>query len=223
MSVIDDDFYDDGRTSFEELLAQGEYESKKDNIISGFKVFQKKYVYKSIILQMTLVVLGLLSQIMTVVSASEGEDVSFSKMLIIMCVILGVYILMRPRSTLKKLDKILGQLDGTVYKAEIYTNKIIISTLYDPYISKQEESHESDEEKSAEDSDGDDAEDNIPPATVIHLDNSAVEIVDCSEIFVVYIKKVNVFVIPKSAFKPYEVSLIKEKLSNIMGVRYKEN
>lgn len=223
LSVIDDDFYDDGRTSFEELLAKGEYESKKDNIISGFKIFQKKYVYKSIILQMTLVVLGLLSQIMTVVSASEGEDVSFSKMLIIMCVILGVYILMRPRSTLKKLDKSLGQLDGTVYKAEIYTNKIIISTLYDPYISEQEESNESDEEKSAEDSDGDDAEDNIPPATVIHLDNSAVEIVDCSEIFVVYIKKVNVFVIPKSAFKPYEVSLIKEKLSNIMGVRYKEN
>lgn len=223
LSVIDDDFYDDGRTSFEELLAKGEYESKKDNIISGFKVFQKKYVYKSIILQMTLVVLGLLSQIMTVVSASEGEDVSFSKMLIIMCVILGVYILMRPRSTLKKLDKSLGQLDGTVYKAEIYTNKIIISTLYDPYISEQEEPTESDEEKLAEDPDGDDSEDNIPPATVIHLDNSAVEIVDCSEIFVVYIKKVNVFVIPKSAFKPYEVSLIKEKLSNIMGVRYKEN
>ncbi len=221
MALLEDDFYDDGRNSFEELLAQGEYESRKENILAGFKVFQKKYVYKSIALQMILVILGIASQLMTVVTAAEGEDVSFSIMLIILCIILGIYIIMRPKNIYKKLEKSLGELDGTIYKSEIYTNKIIITTLYDPYIS--EEAEKAAEEEKIEENNEASEEDELPPATVIHLDNAAVEIVDCSDMFVVYIKKVNVFVIPKSAFKPYDVTAVKDKLSNIMGVRYKDN
>lgn len=226
MSIIDDDIYDNGRESPEELLASGEYESKKENILAGFKVFQKKYIYKSVIFQLVLVVLGMASQIMNIAAAKEGEDVSFSYMLTLMCVILGIYIFMRPRSTFKKLEKSLGELNGTVYKAEIYTNKIIISILYDTYINdeekeKAEEDKQEEKQEENENSDSDAAE--LPPATVIHLDNGAVEIVDCKEMFVVYIKKINVFVIPKSAFKPYENDEIRNRLSNIMGVRYKEN
>jgi len=41
--------------------------------------------------------------------------------------------------------------------------------------------------------------------------------------YIVYVKKINVFVIPKSAFTPEENTEIKNRLSNIMGVRYKEN
>ena len=222
MSIIDDDIYDNGRESPDELLASGEYESKKENILAGFKVFQKKYIYKSVIFQLVLVVLGMASQIMNIAAAKEGEDVSFSYMLTLMCVILGIYIFMRPKNTFKKLEKSLGELSGTVYKTDIYTNKIIISTLYDPYINSEEkENDEAEERKQEENENGDDAE--LPPATVIHLDNGAVEIVDCKEMFVVYIKKINVFVIPKSAFKPYENDEIRNRLSNIMGVRYKEN
>ena len=222
MSIIEDDIYDNGRESPDELLASGEYESKKENILAGFKVFQKKYIYKSVIFQLVLVVLGMASQIMNIAAAKEGEDVSFSYMLTLMCVILGIYIIMRPKSTFKKLEKSLGELSGTVYKAEIYTNKIIISTLYDPYINDEEkENADAKEDDKEENENGDAAE--LPPATVIHLDNGAVEIVDCKEMFVVYIKKINVFVIPKSAFKPYENDEIRNRLSNIMGVRYKEN
>lgn len=222
MSIIDDDIYDNGRESPEELLASGEYESKKENILAGFKVFQKKYIYKSVIFQLVLVVLGMASQIMNIAAAKEGEDVSFSYMLTLMCVILGIYIFMRPKSTFKKLEKSLGELSGTVYKAEVYTNKIIISTLYDPYINDEEKENADAKEDDKEENEKDGAAE-LPPATVIHLDNGAVEIVDCKEMFVVYIKKINVFVIPKSAFKPYENDEIRNRLSNIMGVRYKEN
>ena len=219
LSVLDDDIYDDGRSSFEELLAKGEYKSSKEDILKGFKLFQKKYVYKSVGIQMLIVVLGLVSQILTIFTASEGEDVSFSYMLIVMCVILGGYFLIRPKNTFRKLEESLGELEGTVYEAEIYTDKIKISTLYDPYISEEAE-----KEAEAENNDNqeeNDPDNDLPPATIIHLDNSAVEIVESSELFVVYIKKLNVFVIPKSAFKPYEVMEIKNRLSNIMGVRYK--
>ena len=221
MSVLDDDIYDDGRRSFEELLAKGEYKSSKEDILKGFKIFQKKYVYKSVFIQMLIVVLGLVSQILTIMTAGENDDVSFSYMLIVMCVVLGGYFLIRPKNTFRKLENSIGELEGTVYEAEIYTDKIKISTLYDPYISEEakKESELAESEKKSDDES--DPEDELPPATIIHLDNSAVEIVESSELFVVYIKKFNVFVIPKSAFKPYEVMEIKNRLSNIMGVRYK--
>lgn len=225
LSVLDDDIYDDGRRSFEELLAKGEYKSSKEDILKGFKLFQKKYVFKSVCIQMLIVILGLVSQILTIATAAENEDVSFSYMLIVMCVVLGGYFLIRPKNTFRKLENSLGELEGTVYEAEIYTDKIKISTLYDPYISEeaQKEAEAAEKEMQSDDtSNGEnDNEEELPPATIIHLDNAAVEIVESSELFVVYIKKFNVFVIPKSAFKPYEVMEIKNRLSNIMGVRYK--
>ena len=216
-----DDIYDDGRESISELLAEGEYESSRDQILQGFKIFQKKYVYKTVAIQMTLVILAIATQLVNIFMGTD-RDVSFSWMLIVMCVVLGGYLLMRPKNTYKKLEAGLNEIEGTVYKAEIYTDNIKISTIYDPYIKKEED------EKSSENSDNNSAEekneeDELPPATVIHLDNSAVEIVECSEIYLVYVKKVNIFVVPKSAFKPYENMEIKNRLSNIMGVRYKEN
>ncbi|MGN0643201.1 MAG: hypothetical protein ACI4JJ_08635 [Huintestinicola sp.] len=232
--ILDDDIYDDGRGSYEELLAKGEYESSTENILKGFKVFQKKYIYKSVALQMLLVLLGLASQIMAIVTAGENEDVSTSYFLSAVCVVLGVYILLRPRNTLSKLEKSIKELKGTIYSAEIYTDKIKISTVYDPYISDEAEEEEISEKEKVEKTDSEetktdsenseDTEDSEEiPATIVHLDNSAVELIDTPDLYVLYIKKVNVFVIPKSAFKPYEVMEIKNRLSNIMGVRYKEN
>lgn len=224
-TILDDDIYDDGRGSFEELLAKGEYESSTENILKGFKVFQKKYIYKSVALQMLLVLLGLASQIMAIVTAGENEDVSTSYFLSAVCVVLGVYILLRPRNTLSKLEKSIKELKGTIYSAEIYTDKIKISTVYDPYISDEAEAEErSEKEKLEKNESGEENESEETeeiPATIVHLDNSAVELIDTPDLYVLYIKKVNVFVIPKSAFKPYEVMEIKNRLSNIMGVRYK--
>ena len=79
------------------------------------------------------------------------------------------------------------------------------------------------EKEAEEESEAEGEEDDTPPATIIHLDNSSVEITDCSDMYIVYVKKINVFVIPKSAFTPEENTEIKNRLSNIMGVRYKEN
>lgn len=218
MSILDEDIYDDGRASFEELLAKGEYESNTETIMKGFKLFQKKYVYKSIALQLMLVVLAVASQLLNIFYAAEGDDVSFSYMLVIMCAVLAVYILIRPKNSSRKLEESIKELSGTVYQAEIYTNKIIITTLYDAYKSDDEEENNVEDEENPEDAS---AEDNGPPATIIHLDNGGVEIVESDDIFVVYIKKLNMYVIPKSAFKPYELEEIKNRLSNIMGVRYK--
>ena len=209
-----DDVYDGRKVS--ELIAEGEYKSSKEEILRGFKIFQKKYVYKSVAVQMTLVVLAIITQLVNIVMGAD-RDVSFSWMLVVFCVILGGYLLMRPKNVYRKLDSSLGELEGAVYKVEIYTDSLKISTIHDTYISEEAEK-EAEEESEAEGE-----EDDTPPATIIHLDNSSVEITDCSDMYIVYVKKINDFVIPKSAFTPEENTEIKNRLSNIMGVRYKEN
>ena len=47
--LLDDDNYDEdeGGGYPSELLATGQYESRSEVILKGFKVFQKKYVYKN--------------------------------------------------------------------------------------------------------------------------------------------------------------------------------
>lgn len=223
-----DEMYDDGRVSFDELLAKGEYESSSSDILAGFKIFQRKYVYKSVVFQMILVLLGAASQIVNIIGAAPGEDMMFSYTLILVCIILGVYIIVRPRGTYKRLEKSISDLDGTAYRAEIYTNKIVISTLSNEYndageTDKPENVPENVSGKLSE-NEAEQSEtktEDETPATVIHLDNSSVELVETDKLYVVYIKRVNVFVIPKAAFKPYENTQIKDRLSNIMGVRYK--
>lgn len=221
-----DEMYDDGRVSLDELLAKGEYESSSSDILAGFKIFQKKYVYKGVVFQMILVLLGAASQIVNIMGAAPGEDVMFSYTLILVCIILGVYIIVRPRGTYKRLEKSISDLDGTAYRAEFYTNKIVISNLSNEYndageTDKPENVPEKLSENEAGQSEGETETEDETPATVIHLDNSSVEIVETDKLYVVYIKRVNVFVIPKAAFKPYENTQIKDRLSNIMGVRYK--
>ena len=68
---------------------------------------------------------------------------------------------------------------------------------------------------------GETDEDEEIPATVIHLDNPAVEIVEDSDKYLLYIKKSNMYVIPKSAFSDEDNKLISERLQKIMGIRYK--
>ena len=84
-----DDVYDGRKVS--ELIAEGEYKSSKEEILRGFKIFQKKYVYKSVAVQMTLVVLAIITQLVNIVMGAD-RDVSFSWMLVVFCVILGGYL-----------------------------------------------------------------------------------------------------------------------------------
>lgn len=191
-----DDVYDGRKVS--ELIAEGEYKSSKEEILRGFKIFQKKYVYKSVAVQMTLVVLAIITQLVNIVMGAD-RDVSFSWMLVVFCVILGGYLLMRPKNVYRKLDSSLGELEGAVYKAEVYTDSLKISTIHDTYISEEAEK-EAEEESEAEGE-----EDDTPPATIIHLDNSSVEITDCSDMYIVYVKKINVLLFPNQLSRPKRI------------------
>lgn len=224
--------YDDRQSVSEELLAKGQYESDPDEILKGFKVFQKRYVYKNTALQIVLVVLAIISQVMAIIADKSG-DIMFNVMLITACVVLGVWVLLRPVNTAKNLRKGIEHLKGTVYEAEIYSDRIKITTIYDAPLENgdtvdteklsdtDKRGSEAVEEARINTVTGEEeAEDEIP-ATIIHLDSPMVEVTEREDMYVAYVKKVNMFVIPKHAFTADEIKAVDEKLSAIMGVRFK--
>jgi Ca2+/Na+ antiporter len=59
------------------------------------------------------------------------------------------------------------------------------------------------------------------PATLIHLDQFIVNIIETADTYVIVVAKKYVFVIPKSAFSDNENARVRERLSEIMESRYK--
>lgn len=217
--MLEEDSFDSSTNYPSEFLSEGTYEGKPENVIYGFKVFQKRYVLKNVILQLILVILAIISQVLAIMSNSDG-NIQMNVMFIVICVLLGVWIISRPINTRKNLEKGIESLKGTMYRAEIYTDKIKISTIYDPIVESEENSEET-EIKEKEEENKENIEDDEIPATIIHLDNAGVEITETEKLFIVYVKKINLFVIPKSAFPDEDIKTIREKFELLLGIRFK--
>lgn len=197
-----------------ELLAKGKYVSNAETILKGYKTFQLRYVLKNLILKMLLVILALASSIMML--SSDSRDNTVSVFCIMLSIGIGIYFITEPFKNRKNLKNGLAQLEGIEYEAEITDQYIKISTVTDENEPVQTEVPEENT-----DSDDEDPQDNEIPATLIHLDSSIVDFIDEEEMFIVCVKKSYVFIIPKSAFTEEEVQKTREKLSAIMGIRFK--
>ncbi len=204
------------------LLAKGRYVSDSATIMEGYKTFQLRYVLKSLILKMLLVLCALASSIFMLVS-SERNDAPMSVLFILICVCLGVYFINEPVANRRKLKSGLEQLEGVEYEAEITDRYIKISTIEDENAEMQPVVEAEEDEISDENTGGEEEseEDKGPPATVIHLDSNIVDFIDKEEMFIVCVKKSYVFIIPKSAFSEDDVQKTIEKLSAVMGIRFK--
>lgn len=198
------------------LLAKGRYVSDAQTIMEGYKTFQLRYVLKGLILKMLLVLLALASSIMMLVSADKN-DMMMPVFCIMICVCVGIYFISEPINNRKKLKGGLEQLEGMEYEAEITDQYIKISTVPD----ENAENDTAEETAEKEESEGEASEDDGPPATLIHLDSNIVDFIDREEMFIVCVKKSYVFIIPKSAFPEDDVQKTREKLSAIMGIRFK--
>ncbi len=135
--------------------------------------------------------------------------------IIIALIVLAVYILSKPRLTYKKLSEAIKSLDGIIYRADMYTDKIVISTIYDP------ETEKKDDEYAQEDTEETSEDDQIP-ATVIHLDQGVVDILDADDMYITYIKGTNMYVIPKSAFSENECAEMCRRYENMIGTHYRK-
>lgn len=199
-----------------ELLASGDYKSSKEKMLSGYKEFRKRYALKSLIGRMLVVLLATASAVfMIITSSSEQRDMPI--FCLILCLFIGGWFISQSVSNKKKYMSSVDSLTGIPYHAEIYTDKIMIEDT-----SPREETQP--EETSGEEDVSEDVETEEPknPSTVIHLDSPIVDIIDKEDIFVMVVRKAYVFIIPKDAFSEEENKKVREKLSAIMGIRYKK-
>ncbi len=205
-----------------ELLAEGEYESRSDEILKGYKVYQKKYVFTSLIWKMLLVALAVTSSVMMIITS---EDPMLPAMCLLISISVGIWFVSTPVSNRKKLVRGLDSMEGTKYKAEFFTDKIKISTPIEKNVeTEQKKQEQAEQTEKSEQSEADialDGENEEIPATVIHLDSPIVDLTDKEDMFILVVKKAYVFIIPKRAFTEDECQRIREKLSAIMGIRYK--
>lgn len=205
-----------------ELLAEGEYESVSDEILKGYKVYQKKYVFTSLIWKMLLVALAVTSSVMMIITS---EDPMLPAMCLLISISVGIWFVSTPVSNRKKLVRGLDSMEGTKYKAEFFTDKIKISTPIEKNVeTEQKKQEQAEQTEKSEQSEADmalDGENEEIPATVIHLDSPIVDITDKEDMFILVVKKAYVFIIPKRTFTEDECQRIREKLSAIMGIRYK--
>ena len=200
-----------------ELLAAGDYVSEKDKMLSGYKEFRKRYIMKNLSLRLFIVALAMASSVFMLVT-SPSEDRMMPVFCMVLCVSIAVYFISQNVQNKKKYMASLDGLSGIPYHVEIYTDKIKISDM-SPV---EETAEEVKEEKETEIS----PEEEIPqeeenPTTVIHLDSPIVDLLDNEDIFILVVRKAYLFIVPKSAFDADGVQKIKEKLSAIMGIRYK--
>ncbi|MCL2054676.1 MAG: hypothetical protein FWG90_09645 [Oscillospiraceae bacterium] len=188
------------------LLASGIYKSEVELTLSGYKTYQRRYVLGRVTFRLLLVAIAAASSIMMLLT---GSGSAFSGLLLIASIAAGWYFFTEPMGNRKKLKQSLELLSDMEYKAEIYTDKVVISTLNSP--DEENSNDEREDEKTEE----------TPPSTIIHLDSHIVDLLDREDLFIICVKKSYVFIIPKSAFKEDEIIAVKEKLPECLGVRYK--
>lgn len=196
-----------------EFLASGDYVSEKQIMLSGYKEFRKRYVMKNLLLRLFIVLLAMASSVFMLVTSQAG-DRTVPVFCMVLCVCIGSYFISQNIQNKKKYMASLDGLSGIPYHVEIYTDKIKISDISP--IDRTEESVEVPDET---ETDSPQEEEN--PTTVIHLDSPIVDLLDKENIFILVVKKAYLFIIPKSAFDADSTQTVKEKMSAVMGIRYK--
>ena len=201
-------------------LAKAKYKNSAEMILSGYKTFQKKYVYKKVFLKMLLVVIAMISSVLMLITSESGDVRPI--VMIALCVVIGVYFISQPIKNRNEVKKSAEKLDGSEYDIEI-TDQTIKITMADAenaavYNENGEKAEPSEvtEEASSENSDSD-----APEEEKSEEDDGAVDIIDRGDMFVLIVGKKYVFIVPQDVFSEEELEKTRNKLAAVMGIRYK--
>jgi hypothetical protein len=216
-------------------------------VLAGYKVFRRRYVVKRTVLFLLLSLLALASSIMMLIS--DGAAM-IPLVCVAISTMVTVWFIKTPIENARKTKKAVAELEGEKYSAEITTAavKITLLSAAESYVDEtleleneitpiHEVTESAEEETSSkgrmtsqvENSSKASLESNqyitSPhaecPATVIHLDQYIVDMIDTGDSYVIVVAKKYVFVIPQSAFTEAENANVTSRLSAVMDERFK--
>jgi hypothetical protein len=187
-----------------EKLAAGEFVYNESDVLDGYRLFRRRYIARQTALRLILVGLALASSLLMLFT--DG----FKPMPVIctaLCVVVAAWFIKTPIDNKRKTAKSVSELTGETYAVEFTTATLKIALI-------TEISRDALDELAGD-------YDQELPATLIHLDQYIVDILDTEGIYVIVVAKRYVFVIPKAAFDTETNARIRARLSDIMETRYK--
>jgi hypothetical protein len=209
MGVLSDMFGDkpggnEVRGKAPEHLAAGEFVYDESDVLEGYRLFRRRYVARQTALRLILAVLALASSLLMLFTDGLKPVPVFCTAL---CVVVTAWFIKTPIDNKRKTAKSVSELVGETYAVEFTTATLKIALITDT-------------SRNVEDELAGDYDQELP-ATLIHLDQYIVDILDTDKIYVIVVAKRYVFVIPKAAFDDETNARIRERLSDIMETRYK--
>ena len=195
------------------------YSIPMDMFVNGFKDFQKKFVYPKNILMTT--VFGLIA-ILYIFPLAKDPNNSICIMIIIVCLFMIGGIWLNPLIIRKNLLGSIKGIQDDRYIAELYSDRISIGTIIDESSENDEDTQEEDSSDISTDNDSNDSffqeksqdPDDKIARTVINFSTGNIRILEKSKYFIIYIIKKNFYVIPKEAFTPEEIEILKNSFKN---------
>lgn len=190
-----------------------EYSVSNDEENIAFKEFQKKYVRNKNILKTVLFLLALALFIQQVY---KKNDYTIGWACIGICVAAIFFIWYNPVKIRKNLMKALREIENDVYAFDLYEDHFTISTIYceendsADTISDIEEKAESEEEEKTE----------IKPRDV-YFNQINVDVVEIEEMFIIFLKKETLYVIPKRLISTKDAETMRKIFSQNIGEDFK--
>lgn len=165
-------------------LVNFEYSISNDEENIAFKEFQKKYIYKKIIIKTILFAIVTVFLIQQVISK---PDYTIGYALIGVSLAIIYFMWYNPVKIRKSLVKALKELENDIYEFELYDEYFSIKTIYCENndikdLSELEEMGKNQKE--------------IPPR-LVYFDKEPVDVVEIEEMFVLFIKKETIYILPK--------------------------
>ncbi len=173
----------------------------------AFAAFQKQYVYPRtyVMMALLLAVAGIYSY--CVVTGTDSQRPLYC-MIIMFCLVLCALQWLSPRRIRRRLMEAIRDLEEDLYEMHLFPEYLEIGTIL-PEEALTEEDQEADALF-------DDAPEGNFSGTRIHFSN-VVKVTEYREFFIVYIKKSNFYVLPKSAFTDAELDMMRDTCSARLG------
>ncbi len=169
----------------------------------AFRAFQKKYVYKKVIVQ--TVIFAILCGVF-VYQGIKNPDYTLAYILAGVCLALIFFIWYNPYKIRKSLLIALKELEDDKYEFKLYDEYFSIKTI----LPVEEVEASSDEEEPVED---------IPPR-IVRFDSEPVEVVDHPSQFVIIMKKQTIYTIPKRCMNDADSAQVSTFFKERLGEDY---
>ena len=193
-----------------EPILKRQYHIPIEMFRSAFVAFQRKFVYPRNYVMMGIFLLAGIIYAWQVTQCSEQQRPIYC-MIVVFCILMIAFQWYNPRKIRRNLMDAVKEIENDLYECRIYPEYLEIGTILPD--------EELTEEQEQADALFEDAPQENFSGTRLHY-SKAMKVLEYKEFFIVYMVKVDFYVLPKKAFSEEEIKTLREEFSKNLGKGY---